>query len=179
MRQIAAKAVFKDGTSRDVSELAVFTSSNLEIAPVTPAGVVRFKQTGEVSILVRYLDQIVSISLTHVERDPAFVFKSPPAANYIDEHVFAKQKKLQLLPAAIASDEVFLRRVYLDVIGVLPTPEEAAEFLDSKAADKRAKLIDKLLDRDEYAYFWALAPCFVAVRRRSASVVSTASTDIW
>ena len=56
----------------------------------------------------------------------------------------------------MASDEVFLRRVYLDVIGVLPTPEEARAFLDSKDADKRAKLIDRLLERDEFASFWAL-----------------------
>jgi hypothetical protein len=74
----------------------------------------------------------------------------------VDELVFVKQKELQLTPAAVCSDEVFLRRVFLDVIGTLPTPEEAREFLDSKASDKRAKLIDTLLDREEYALFWAL-----------------------
>src|SRR5205807_991359 len=76
--------------------------------------------------------------------------------NDIDRHVFAKQKELQLNPAPLATDEVFLRRVYLDAIGVLPTAEEARTFLDSRDPDKRSKLIDRLLQRDEYASWWAL-----------------------
>lgn len=119
-RQLVAKALLKDGTSRDVSELAVFTSSDINSAPVTPLGLVHFKQTADTSILVRYLDQITSVRLTHVQHDLSFKFSSPRVANFIDEHVFAKQKELQLLPAPIASDEVFLRRVYLDTIGMLP-----------------------------------------------------------
>jgi hypothetical protein len=169
-RQIVARAQFKEGEVRDVSTLAVFTSSNPDVAPVTANGLVRFKQTGEVSILVRYLDQITSVRLTHVERDPAFTFRAPLVANYIDEHVFAKQKELQLLPAGLASDEVFLRRVYLDTIGVLPSPEEVAAFLDSKEKDKRAKLIDALLGRDEYASFWALK--WADVLRGSPTTIS-------
>jgi hypothetical protein len=169
-RQLTARAHFKDGTSRDVTALAVFTSSNPEIAPVMPSGLVQFKQTGEASILVRFLDRITSIRLTHVERDPKFTFRAPRAANFIDEHVFAKQKELQLLPAGIARDEIFLRRVYLDVIGELPTPEEAIAFLDSKAADKRSNLIDALLDRDEYANFWALK--WADVLRGSPTTIS-------
>jgi hypothetical protein len=169
-RQLTALAHFKDGTSHDVTPLTVFTSSSPEVAPVTPAGVVQFKQTGEASILARFLDRITSVRLTHVERDPKFTFGAPPAANYIDEHVFAKQKELQLLPAPVCSDEVFLRRAFLDVIGELPTPEEAAAFLDSKDANKRAMLIDALLDRDEYAYFWALK--WADVLRGSPTTIS-------
>ncbi len=169
-RQLVAKALLKDGTSRDVSELAVFTSSDINSAPVTPLGLVHFKQTGDTSILVRYLDQITSVRLTHVQHDLSFKFSSPRVANFIDEHVFAKQKELQLLPAPIASDEVFLRRVYLDTIGMLPAPEEAIAFLDSKETDKRAKLIDKLLGREEYASFWALK--WADVLRGSPTTIS-------
>lgn len=169
-RQLAARAHFKDGTSRDVTALAVFTSSDPEAAPVSAGGLVRFKTTAEASVLARYLDQITSARVTHVERDPAYTFRGPPAANFIDEHVFAKQKELQLVPAPVAPDEVFLRRVYLDTIGVPPTPEEAREFLDSKAPDRRAKLIDKLLDRDEYAAFWALK--WADVLRGSPATIS-------
>jgi hypothetical protein len=169
-RQLMAVAHFKDGTSRDVTPLTVFTSSSPDIAPVTPAGLVLFKQTGEASILARFLDRITSVRLTHVERDPKFAYRAPPAANYIDEYVFAKQKELQLLPAPVCSDGVFLRRVFLDVIGELPTPEEAAAFLESKDANKRAKLIDALLDRDEYAYFWALK--WADVLRGSPTTIS-------
>ena len=112
--------------------LAVFSVNDAEAASVTPDGLVRFKHTAEAAVLVRYLDQFASARLTYVRTDPNFVFKAPQPANYIDQHVFARQRELQLLPAPVASDEVFLRRVYLDVIGALPTPEEARAFLDSK-----------------------------------------------
>ncbi|WP_161967380.1 DUF1549 and DUF1553 domain-containing protein [Fimbriiglobus ruber] len=169
-RQLVARAHFASGATRDVTDLAVFTSSDPGLAPVTPGGVVRFARTGEVSILARYLDQVVGIRLTYVQRDPAYTFTGPAPANVIDEHVFAKQKALQLNPAPVASDEVFLRRVYLDAIGALPTPDEARAFLDSTVPDKRAKLIDRLLDRDEYAAFWALK--WADVLRGSPTTIS-------
>ncbi len=154
-QQIAAKAHFADGTSRDVTDLTVFTTADTD-ASVSATGLVKFHRTAEASILARYLDGITSARLTYVEPDAKFAFTSPPPANSIDELVFAKQKDLQLLPAAICTDEVFLRRVYLDAIGTLPTAEEARGFLDSKETAKRAKLIDTLLAREEYALFWAM-----------------------
>ncbi len=167
---LRAIAHFKDGTRRDVSDLAVFTSSDAPLAPVTPDGEVRFNRTGEASVLARYLDLIVSARFSYVERDPAFVVKAPAPANVIDKHVFAKQKQLQLSPAPPASDEVFLRRVYLDTIGIPPTGDEAREFLDSKDPDRRTKLIDRLLSRDEYAAFWALK--WADVLRGSPTTIS-------
>jgi hypothetical protein len=155
-QQLAVRAHFEDGIIRDVTELTVFTSSDPTVARVSASGLVEFQKTAETSILVRYLDQITSSRLTYVRRDPAFVSKSLTPANFIDEHVFAKQRELQLAAAPLAPDHVFLRRVYLDLIGTLPTEAEAREFLDSKDADRRAKLIDRLLERDEYASFWAL-----------------------
>jgi hypothetical protein len=169
-RQLAARAHFRDGSVRDVTELAVFTSSEPNVAPVTPGGLVRFARTGEASILVRYLDQITGVRLTYVRRDPTFTFTAPPPANAIDEFVFAKQRELQLSPAPLASDEVFLRRAHLDVIGVLPAAEEARDFLDSSDPHKRAKLIDRLLARDEYAAFWALK--WADVLRGSSAAIS-------
>jgi hypothetical protein len=154
--QLAARAYFADGTSRDVTDLTVFTSSDAAVAPVTRGGRVSFTRTAEASVLVRYLTGITSARLSWVKPDPAYAFRGPKPANVIDELVFAKQKELQLLPAKICSDEVFLRRVYLDATGTLPTPEEAREFLDSKDTDRRAKLIDRLLGREEYAQFWAM-----------------------
>jgi len=153
---LTARAHFADGSSRAVSPLTVFTSSDPDLAPVSASGVVRFQSTGEASILARYLDQVVSVRLTYVQPDTSYHFQGPRIANFIDEHVFAKQRELQLLPAPIATDAVFLRRVYLDTIGVLPAAEEAKAFLDSTDANKRALLIDRLLQREEYARFWAL-----------------------
>ena len=155
-QQLVARAHFSDGTVRDVTDQAVFTSSNEEAAPIGREGMVEFRHTSEVSFLVRYLDRISGVRLGWLQRDPEFAYRSPPVANAVDQHVFAKQRELQLLPTEVAGDEVFLRRVYLDVTGSLPTPDEAREFLDSSAADKRSKLINRLLERDDYAQFWAL-----------------------
>lgn len=169
-QQLTVRAHFKSGTIRDVTDLAVFSVNTAGCATVSPGGLVEFLRTGEAAVLVRYLDQIRSARLTYVQRDPAFVFKAPPIANDIDRHVFAKQKELQLNPAPLATDEVFLRRVYLDTIGVLPTAEEARQFLDAKAPDKRARLIDQLLGRDEYAFYWALK--WADVLRGSPTTIS-------
>ncbi len=154
-QQLTVRAHFADGTARDVTDLTVFSSADPDTT-VTPGGQVRFARTADAAVLVRYLDGITSVRFVYVNPDPAFVFRGPPAANVVDELVFAKQKELQLLPGPVCSDEVFLRRVYLDVIGTIPTPDEAREFLDSAAPDKRTKLIDRLLTRDEYGLFWAM-----------------------
>lgn len=69
----------------------------------------------------------------------------------VDKAVFAKLKQQGITPTRLCSDAVFLRRVYLDVIGTLPTPQEARQFLESDKPDKRAVLIDRLLERDEFA----------------------------
>ncbi len=169
-RQLAAFVHFRDGTRRDVTALTVFTSSDPAAVPVSPAGRVTFPRTAEASVLARYLDQIAGVRLVRVEPDPAFAFRGPPPANAIDELVFAKQRELQLLPAAVCSDEVFLRRVYLDVTGTIPTPEAAAAFLDSRGPDKRAKLIDRLLASDDYALFWAMK--WADVLRGSPTTIS-------
>ncbi|HYT93478.1 MAG TPA: DUF1549 and DUF1553 domain-containing protein, partial [Gemmataceae bacterium] len=169
-QQLTVRAHFQSGEVRDVTDLAVFSVNTAGAATVSAGGFVEFQRTGEASILVRYLDQIRSARLTYVRTDPAFVFKAPAPANDIDRHVFAKQKELQLNPAPLATDEVFLRRVYLDAIGVLPTPEEARTFLDSRDPEKRSKLIDQLLQRDEYAFWWALK--WADVLRGSPTTIS-------
>ncbi|MBA4187124.1 MAG: hypothetical protein C0467_03815 [Planctomycetaceae bacterium] len=154
--QLRVKAHFEDGSEFDVTDMTVFSSNDPLAAPVTKTGHVTFAKTGEVAILARYLTGITSVRLTWVKPDPAYSFRGPKPANFVDELLFAKQKELQLSPAGVCSDEVFLRRVYLDVTGSLPSPEAARAFLDSKEVDKRAKLIDILLEREEYALFWAL-----------------------
>jgi len=72
------------------------------------------------------------------------------------KHAFAKMKMLNILPSELCSDQEFIRRAYLDVCGVLPSPQEVTKFLESKDTGKRAKLIDELLERPEYADFWTL-----------------------
>jgi hypothetical protein len=155
-QQLAVHARFDDGSVRDVTDLTVFSSSNEADAPVTAGGLVEFRRTAETVILVRYLERIAAVPLSYVRTDPNYVAAPIPAGNEIDKHVFEKHRKLQLVAARGADDAVFLRRAYLDLIGALPTPEEVTRFLDSTQKDKRARLIDSLLERDEFASFWAL-----------------------
>lgn len=93
---------------------------------------------------------------------PANPFESnvePVAQGPIDERVLGQLKQLGITPARVCSDGAFVRRVYLDVIGTLPTADEAREFLQDADPDKRRKLIDRLLDRDEFADYWAMKWC--------------------
>ncbi len=152
---LKVQAHFSDGQDRDVTALAVFEPSNL-LVKVDRAGVVRRREMGETAILVRYLELQTTVELAFVPARPGFVWKAPPENNVIDRHVFAKLRTLRMQPSELASDSVFLRRVYLDTLGVLPTPEESRKFLADTRADKRQRLIDELVQRPEFADFWAL-----------------------
>ncbi len=93
------------------------------------------------------------------EKPPAVPFETGAALashGRIDDLVFAQWKRMGIQPAHACSDAVFLRRAYLDAIGTLPTPEEAAEFLKDESPDKRAASIDRLLEREEFADYGAM-----------------------
>lgn len=154
-QQLAVLATFSDGSVRDVTRLSVFSSSDDLIARVDATGLVEMQQVGEAAILCRYLDVIECVRLTYVEPRPDFRWPNPPENNYVDRHVFAKLKMLNIAPSELCSDQVFLRRVYLDLCGILPTADEVQRFLADKSADRRTALIDRLLARPEYADYWA------------------------
>ncbi len=80
----------------------------------------------------------------------------PAAPATIDDAVFAKLKALRIEPAPVSADAVFLRRAWLDVIGTLPAADDARAFLADRAADKRARLVETLLAREEFANYWAM-----------------------
>jgi hypothetical protein len=155
-QQLAVVATLADGSTRDVTRLTVFSSSDPAVADVSPNGLVEFKQAGEVAILCRYLEEMRSVRITYLEPREGFAWSNPPETNYVDKHVFAKLKLMTILPSDLCTDSEFIRRAYLDVCGMLPTPEESAKFLDDKDPQKRTKLIDALLAKPEYADFWAL-----------------------
>jgi hypothetical protein len=133
----------------------VYEPSN-QVASVTPDGEVERQEMGETTIQVRYLDQRRAVQLAFVPARPGFVWQPIPEANYIDHHVFAKLRTLRMLPSAVCTDSVFLRRAYLDALGILPRAEEAKQFLADTRPDKRSRWIDALLERPEFADFWAL-----------------------
>ncbi len=155
-QQLAVLAHFNDGTVKDVTRLTVFSSSENSVAQINATGRVEFFQAGEVAILCRYLETMQTVNLAFLEPKKGFVWSNPPENNYVDKHVFAKLKMLSIQPSELCKDEEFIRRAYLDLCAVLPGPDEVKTFLGDSDKKKRAKLIDRLLDRPEYADFWTL-----------------------
>lgn len=155
-QQLAVLAHLSDGKVRDVTQLTVFSSSDEAVAGVNKSGLVEFYEAGEVAILCRYLDQMETVRLTYLEPREGFVWNNPPENNYVDKHVFAKLKLLSIPTSNLCTDQEFLRRAYLDLCGILPTPKEVKAFMESTDENKRAKLIDELLERPEYADYWTL-----------------------
>ncbi|HET6884449.1 MAG TPA: DUF1549 and DUF1553 domain-containing protein [Pirellulales bacterium] len=153
--QLAATAVFADGARRDVTRLAVYEPTN-SCVEVSHDGLATARSVGETTLLVRYLHQQLALRIAVVSPRPGFAFAAPAESNYVDRHVFAKLRSLRINPSALAGDAVFLRRAYLDAIGLLPTADEARRFLSDPTADKRRRLIDELLERPEFADWWAL-----------------------
>jgi hypothetical protein len=155
-QQIVARAHFENGAVRDVTRLTKFSSSDEQVATVSEEGLVVGQRRGQVAVMARYLDKLVSRSFTLVENVPGFQWSDPPENNYIDELVHDKLQQLQWAPAALCSDNEFLRRVYMDVIGALPTLEEQQAFFSDASEGRRDRLINRLVDRPEHARFWAL-----------------------
>jgi hypothetical protein len=155
-QQLAVIAKFGDNSERDVTRLTVFTSSEPAIAGVSPDGLVEFYRGGEVAVLCRYLDQVQTVRLTYLDVPPSFQWSNPPEANYVDQHVFAKLKLLGIAPSELCTDAEFIRRASLDITGTLPTPSEVRAFLASGETDKRARLVESLLARDDHVDFWTM-----------------------
>ncbi|MBI3697106.1 MAG: DUF1549 domain-containing protein, partial [Acidobacteria bacterium] len=147
-------ARYSDGTEGDVTDLVKFQSNDDSIAAVSAGGVVAAMRGGETAVVARGPGVVAAAKIAVVVEKRAV--SEVRAANFIDEHVFAKLKSLQIPPSQPADDSAFLRRAYLDIIGVTPTSEEARRFLADQDPDRRAKLVDALLERPEYADFWAL-----------------------
>ncbi|HZU38289.1 MAG TPA: DUF1549 domain-containing protein, partial [Gemmataceae bacterium] len=155
-QQLSVQADFSDGSVRDVTRLSVFSSSDPGVASVSPEGLVEFRGTGEVAVLCRYLDLMLTARLTYLEPKKGFHWNNPRENNYIDKHVFAKLRMLNILPSDLCTDSEFIRRATMDICGVLPTAAQTRAFLASKDVHKRARLIDTLLAKPEYAEFWTL-----------------------
>ena len=155
-QQLVILAHFSDGSVRDITPLAVFTSSDEAVATVDEQGFVVGSGRGETAILVRYLEKMETSHLMFLADVENFEWNDPAEHNYVDRFVFSKLDQLKILPSDICSDEEFLRRVYLDVIGLLPTVGEVETFLADTDPNRRASLIDTLLERPEYADLWAL-----------------------
>ncbi len=155
-QQLVAMGRFSDGTVRDITALTMFSSSSESVASVSENGLVRKQGRGETTVLARYLDKMATVDITFLEDVPGFEWRNTPEYNFIDTLVNTKLQQLKILPSDLCSDDEFIRRVYLDATGRLPTIEETLVFLNDAAQDKRAQLIDRLLDSSDHATFWGL-----------------------
>ena len=142
VQQLVVRARFADGSTRDVTRLARYSSTDAAIAQVDDEGRVVKQKSGETTILVSYEHLVATSRLVFREPVPGLVWADPPANNFIDGHVFAKLKLLRIPPSELSDDAMFCRRVYLDLIGLVPTPEELVAFLEDGRPDKRTRLID-------------------------------------
>ncbi len=157
-QQLAVTAHYSDGTTRDVTRLAQFSSSESVYAAVDANGLVKAGPIpGEAAIMARFAEKFAVCNVLIPLPVPvdAGVYERLPRNNFIDGSVWAKLKQLNVTPAEVSGDAQFHRRVYLDIIGRLPAPDETRAFLADTDPKKREKLIDALLERPEYADFWA------------------------
>jgi hypothetical protein len=154
-QRIVVRAKFSDGTDRDVTRFTVFVGNNDAAATISEAGIITAVAPGEAFILARY-DEFTEGSAVIVRPPTPFVDPKTSTFNYIDTHVHAKLNKLHIVPSEVCSDEVFLRRVMVDLVGLLPTSAERESFLASTDPKKREKLVDALLSREEFRDIWVM-----------------------
>ncbi len=156
-QQVVVLAHFSDGRVQDVTPWAKFESTEAGVAGVDQTGWVRMQGYGEAAVTVWYMSKVAIARLTvpFPNRVNPDVYRRAARNNYIDELVLEKLERLRIPPSVRSTGSEFLRRVYLDTIGVLPTAAEAEEFLQDPSPDKREKLIDALLTRPEFVDYWA------------------------
>ncbi len=155
-QQITVRATYSDGTDRDVTDLALFMSNNDPTASVNKGGLVTSGDRGEAFVLARF--NVFSITSQILVIPDHLKYERPALTevNYIDKLSNEKLHKLRILPSGQCSDEDFVRRIYLDVVGLIPTAEEHLAFVSDKTPNKREALINTLLERKEFTEVWVM-----------------------
>lgn len=155
-QRITVRAKYSDGTDRDVTSLAYFSSNNENSAEMSQDGVVTAHARGEAFIMARFDTHTVGTHFIVLPKGLKYEDPKTPEFNYIDTLVHAKLRKLRMLPSEVCSDEEFLRRVNLDIAGTMPTRGEYELFIADADPQKREKLVDELLQRKEFVDIWVM-----------------------
>lgn len=155
-QQLSVLAHYSDGTTRDVTSMTFFSSNNDNSATVSQEGVVTSHNRGEAFVMARFDVHTVGRHFIVLPKDLKYTEPQLTENNYIDTMVNAKLKKLRIVPSELCTDEEFIRRVFLDIAGLLPTPEEYHVFMNDSSPDKREKLVDDLLSRKEFVEIWVM-----------------------
>lgn len=152
-QRLVVTAHFVDGSTRDFTHQALYSSNNKDVATVDETGTVKAKELGETAILVRAAGQAASATVG-VMGAVAAKYPESPRVNFIDNQVFDKLRRFRIVPSELSSDAEFLRRLCLDLTGTLPPADRVREFLASKDPRKREKLIDTLIGSPEFIDYW-------------------------
>ena len=156
--QLSVVAEFNDGSSEDVTSLCHYTSGNEGVATVSADGSISREGMGDASVIISYRNEFAEVNvLSPFDND--FQPTAIDGLSTIDFHIIEKLNKLKISPSTPADDTEFLRRVTLDTIGTLPSPDEIERFCHDNATDKRERIIDSLLDHPMHAALWATRMC--------------------
>jgi hypothetical protein len=158
--QLTVRAKFADGTEADVTAFCDLRSKDDSIADVSPLGEVKAVRPGDTPLVASYRGLTATGRVfVPVADSSGKAYPAIPEANFVDGAVFAKLKRLNMVPSELASDEEFIRRVYIDTTAGLPSPDEVRAFVVDRDPKKREKLIDKLVAHPLHAALWATKMC--------------------
>ena len=156
-QKMSVVATYSDGATRDVTNLAYFSTNNDNSASVSQNGVVTAANRGEAFVMARFDTHTVGSDFIVLPKDVQFQWpESIKPHNYIDEKIHDKLQKLRIVPSEICTDAEFIRRTSLDICGIVPTSEQVQSFVADTDAEKRSKYIDSLLERNEFAEIWLM-----------------------
>jgi hypothetical protein len=153
-QRLSVRAHYSDGSDRDVTHLALFLTNNETSAAVTQQGLVTAGARGEAFVMARFATHTVGSQFIVLPKGLVYEERPVEPVNYIDEFVAGKLKKLRIHPSDQCTDEEFLRRIYIDLVGLVPTREEYAGFMADADPAKRSRKIDELLERKEFTEMW-------------------------
>ncbi|MEZ5401296.1 MAG: DUF1553 domain-containing protein [Bryobacteraceae bacterium] len=152
-QRIIVTARYSDGRTEDFTHKVLYVTNDKEIAKVSAAGEIETLRPGETAILIKAAGRSARIGVGVIAA-PVANYPTVARNNFVDEEIFAKLRRFNIVPSGLSADGEFLRRVSLDIAGRLPPPERVREFVASKDPAKRAKVIDALLDSPEYVDYW-------------------------
>ncbi len=154
--QLVATATFTDGTRRDVTWLTKFDSNDPAYLEVTPGGRAKALRAGASAVRAMFLTEVAVCVFSMPFDRPVDAGRCEVGNNFVDKHIFAKLRELHIEPSDLCTDDEFIRRLFLDACGILPTAQEVLDFVANTDAKKRQKLIDTVLERPEFTDYWTL-----------------------
>ncbi len=152
-QRILVTARYSDGHTEDYTHRVSYVSNDGEVASVSGSGEIETKGPGETAVLLSAAGRSARIGVGVIGA-PVANYPKTPAKSFIDEEVFAKLRRFNIVPSDLSGDAEFLRRACLDITGRIPPPDRVTEFVKSKNPNKRAEAIDLLLESPEYADYW-------------------------